>query len=53
MVVIKEDLGYEHEAAEFEIEVTHCPFCGSNLEWAKRGGYDADEYDNDEDRLDT
>ena len=32
---------------------THCPFCGSNLAWGERGGYDASEYDNDEDRMDA
>ena len=52
-VHIKEDLGFEHDVAEFDIEVTHCPFCGANLEWAERGGYDASEYDHDEERLDT
>ena len=44
-VHIKEDLGYEHPAAEFDIEVTHCPFCGANLEWSKRGGFDLDDDD--------
>ena len=53
VVHIKEDLGFEHDVAEFDIEVTHCPFCGANLEWAQRGGYDASEYDHDEERLDT
>ena len=52
-VVVKEELGFEHEAVELGLEVTHCPFCGANLEWAERGGFDASEYDNDEERLDA
>ena len=52
-VIVKEELGFDNEAIELGLEVTHCPFCGANLEWAQRGGYDASEYDNDEDRLDT
>ena len=51
-VIVQEELGYEHEAIELGLDVTICPFCGANLEWASRGGYDAGEYDNDEDRLD-
>ena len=51
-VMVKE-LGFEHEAVELGLEVTHCPFCGANLEWAERGGFDASEYDNDEERLDA
>ena len=51
--VVKEELGFEHEAGELGLEVTHCPFCGANLEWAERGGFDASEYDNDEERLDA
>ena len=52
-VVVKEELGFEHEAVELGLEVTHCPFCGANLEWAERGGFDASEYDNDEELLDA
>jgi len=52
-VMLKEELGYEHEAIELGLDVTNCPFCGANLEWASRGGYDAGEYDNDEDRLES
>jgi|TARA_B110000495_G_C22983912_1_gene578701 hypothetical protein len=52
-VIVKEELGYEHEAIELGLDVTNCPFCGANLEWASRGGYDAGEYDNDEDRLES
>ena len=44
-VVVKEELGFEHEAVELGLEVTHCPFCGANLEWAERGGYDLDDDD--------
>ena len=44
-VIVKEELGYEHEAIELGLDVTNCPFCGANLEWASRGGYDADEHD--------
>jgi transposase-like protein len=49
-VILKENLDFETEAIEFNLEVTHCPFCGSNLEWSQRGGYDATE--DHEDRLD-
>ena len=50
-VTVKEELGYDNNPIDLGLEVTNCPFCGANLEWAKRGGYDADEYD--EDRLDV
>ena len=46
-------MGIATEAIELDADVTNCPFCGANLEWASRGGYDAGEYDNDEDRLDA
>ena len=52
-VTVKEELGYDNDPVDLGLEVTHCPFCGANLEWAQRGGYDASEYDNDEERLDT
>ena len=52
-VIVKEELGFEIEAIELDADVTNCPFCGANLEWASRGGYDAGEYDNDEDRLES
>ena len=52
-VTVKEELGYDNDTIDLGLEVTHCPFCGANLEWAQRGGYDASEYDLDEDRLDA
>ncbi len=52
-VTVKEELGYDNDPVDLGLEVTHCPFCGANLEWAQRGGYDASEYDNDEERLDA
>jgi hypothetical protein len=52
-VTVKEELGYDNDPVDLGLEVTHCPFCGANLEWAQRGGYDASEYDHDEERLDA
>mgnify|MGYP002701274585 FL=1 len=42
-VTVKEELGYDNDPIDLGLEVTHCPFCGANLEWAQRGGYDASE----------
>jgi hypothetical protein len=52
-VMVKDDMGFATESIELDVPATNCPFCGSNLEWAERGGYDASEYDNDEERLDA
>jgi transposase-like protein len=50
-VMVKDEMGFATEAIELDIQATHCPFCGSDIEWAERGGFDAGEYD--EDRLDV
>ena len=44
-VMIQDEMGFATESIEFDTPVTNCPFCGSNLEWAQRGGFDADEYE--------
>jgi|TARA_Y100001951_G_scaffold7444_1_gene4754 hypothetical protein len=49
-VMVKDEMGFATESIELDAPATHCPFCGSNLEWAQRGGFDADEYD--ENRMD-
>jgi len=38
-------MGFATESIELDMPVINCPFCGSNLEWASRGGYDAEDYD--------
>ena len=50
-VMIQDEMGFATESIELDTPVTNCPFCGSNLEWAQRGGFDADEYD--ENRVDV
>ena len=35
-VTVKEELGYDNDPVDLGLEVTHCPFCGANLEWAQR-----------------
>jgi|TARA_Y100000296_G_C5047116_1_gene192869 hypothetical protein len=44
-VMIQDDMGFPTESIELDIPVTHCPFCGTNLEWANRGGFDFHEED--------
>ena len=41
-VTVKEELGYDNNPIDLGLEVTNCPFCGANLEWADRGGFDAE-----------
>jgi hypothetical protein len=43
--MVKDEMGFATEAIELDMPVTNCPFCGSNIEWASRGGFDAEEYD--------
>ena len=50
-VMIKDEMGFATETIELNSPADFCPFCGANIEWASRGGFDADEYD--ENRLDT
>jgi hypothetical protein len=49
--MIKDEMGFPTETIELDSPTDFCPFCGANIEWASRGGFDADEYD--ENRLDT
>ena len=44
-VMVKDEMGFATESIELDMPVINCPFCGSNLEWASRGGYDAEDYD--------
>jgi|TARA_B100001079_G_scaffold50329_1_gene41264 hypothetical protein len=44
-VMIKDEMGFATEAIELDMPVSNCPFCGSDIEWAQRGGFDAEEYD--------
>ena len=44
-VMIKDEMGFATESIELDAPATHCPFCGSNIEWASRGGFDSEEYD--------
>tara|TARA_B100001079_G_C16349525_1_gene487492 strand:- start:71 stop:259 length:189 start_codon:yes stop_codon:yes gene_type:complete len=44
-VMIQDEMGFATESIELDMPVINCPFCGSNLEWASRGGYDAEDYD--------
>ncbi len=44
-VMVKDEMGFATESIELDQPATHCPFCGSNIEWASRGGFDAEEYD--------
>jgi hypothetical protein len=48
-VVVQQEIDVPGEFYE-NLDANFCPFCGSNLEWAQRGGFDADEYDDN--RLD-
>ena len=49
-VIVKEELGFEIEAVELDLETPYCPFCGTDLALAQRGGFDPQEYD---ERVDT
>ena len=40
-IMVKEDLGFEVEAVELGLETPYCPFCGSDLALAERGGFEA------------
>ena len=44
-VMVQDEMGFATEAIELDQPATHCPFCGSDIEWAQRGGFDAEEYD--------
>jgi len=44
-VMVKDEMGFATESIELDTPATHCPFCGANIEWAQRGGFDAEEYD--------
>ena len=44
-VMIKDEMGFATEAIELDSPTDFCPFCGSNIEWASRGGFDAEDYD--------
>jgi hypothetical protein len=44
-VMVKDEMGFATESIELDEPATHCPFCGANIEWAQRGGFDAEEYD--------
>tara|TARA_Y100001951_G_scaffold92071_1_gene86580 strand:+ start:67 stop:255 length:189 start_codon:yes stop_codon:yes gene_type:complete len=50
-VIVKEELGFEIEAIELDLDTPYCPFCGTDIALAQRGGFDAEEYDDN--RLDT
>jgi hypothetical protein len=43
--MVKDEMGFATESIELDEPATHCPFCGANIEWAQRGGFDAEEYD--------
>ena len=44
-VMIKDEMGFATEAIELDMPVSNCPFCGSDIAWTQRGGFDAEEYD--------
>lgn len=42
-VFIKEDAGFEVEAIELGVDTPYCPFCGSDLDLAERGGFEPED----------
>ena len=44
-VVIAEDLGFKTEANELGVETPYCPFCGTDIALAERGGFEAGDDD--------
>jgi len=42
-VFIKEDDGLEVDADVLGVETPYCPFCGSDIALAERGGFEADD----------
>ena len=46
-VMVIEDTGFEVDTGELGIEAPYCPFCGTDIALAERGGFEAGDDDND------
>ena len=44
-VMVIEDTGFEVDTAELGIEAPYCPFCGTDIALAERGGFEAGDDD--------
>lgn len=46
-VMVIEDTGFEVDTGELGVETPYCPFCGTDIALAERGGFEAGDDDND------